>query len=212
MGCLLWQRGALPLHASSIAIDGTVAAFIGVSGAGKSTIAASLCRLGHTLIADDITSIQTKGCPQAVPAFPRIRLLPAVVNEFGDMATCVTSKVDDKVTIPPERFSDSSLPLGAIYVLDPQGEPGITAVTPHEKMLELIRHSYPTRLVHSPGPEHFRRCAALADSTPIYRIRPTDGVSALPRLCAEIERHFRHARVWGRAGVQAFQPVAGNAP
>ena len=49
-----WQRGLLPLHASSVARGPDLHAFAGVSGAGKSTLAAALARHGYALFTDDV--------------------------------------------------------------------------------------------------------------------------------------------------------------
>jgi hypothetical protein len=55
---LLAMRGTTVLHASAVAIDGTVLAFIGQSGRGKSTLAALLCAHGATLVADDLLALE----------------------------------------------------------------------------------------------------------------------------------------------------------
>ena len=49
-----WQRGLLPLHASSVTRGGNLHAFVGGPGAGKSTLAAALARHGYALFTDDI--------------------------------------------------------------------------------------------------------------------------------------------------------------
>ena len=49
-----WQRGLLPLHASSVARGPDLHAFVGGSGAGKSTLAAALARHGCPLFTDDV--------------------------------------------------------------------------------------------------------------------------------------------------------------
>jgi ABC-type multidrug transport system fused ATPase/permease subunit len=61
LGVLLHQRGVLALHASSVLLDRGVVAFLGRSGAGKSTMAAALHRRGHALVADDITAARLGG-------------------------------------------------------------------------------------------------------------------------------------------------------
>ena len=48
----------LPLHASAVVTSGGITAFAGHSGAGKSTIAAFMCSLGHELVTDDVLPIR----------------------------------------------------------------------------------------------------------------------------------------------------------
>jgi hypothetical protein len=55
MAILLQQRGLLVLHASCVAIDDQAIAFLGVSGAGKSTMASAFHYMhGYPLITDDL--------------------------------------------------------------------------------------------------------------------------------------------------------------
>ena len=49
-----WQRGLLPLHASSVTRGRDLHAFVGEPGAGKSTLAAALARHGCALFTDDM--------------------------------------------------------------------------------------------------------------------------------------------------------------
>lgn len=52
-------EGHIGLHGSAIAVDGRAVAFIGPGGAGKSTLAASVCALeGGELLADDAVALE----------------------------------------------------------------------------------------------------------------------------------------------------------
>ena len=54
--------GAIPLHGSAIALDGKAIVFVGASGLGKSTLAASFCDLaGASLLSDDAVIIERRG-------------------------------------------------------------------------------------------------------------------------------------------------------
>src|SRR5271156_4990993 len=54
---LCQQRGLLPLHASAVSSRSGVAAFLGNSGQGKSTLAAHLAQRGFRVLADDVCLI-----------------------------------------------------------------------------------------------------------------------------------------------------------
>lgn len=55
------QRGLLPVHASTVAIDGAAVAFVGDSGSGKSTLAAIFHERGHGVLHDDLAVIDLDG-------------------------------------------------------------------------------------------------------------------------------------------------------
>ena len=92
-GVLCNQRGVLPLHACSVAVDGQAIAFAGASGAGKSTLAAAFHRRGFQLLADDVTPIDFSGeSVRFLPGLRRIRLwadsAKAAAWNPGEMERC----------------------------------------------------------------------------------------------------------------------------
>ena len=58
---LCHQRGLLPLHASAVAYQGGVAAFLANSGHGKSSMAAHLAGRGFPVVADDVCLVDVRG-------------------------------------------------------------------------------------------------------------------------------------------------------
>jgi hypothetical protein len=73
---LCHQRGILPLHASAIVTEDGITAFAGHSGAGKSSLAASMSSLDYKLVADDILpiSFNQNSVPGAWPYLRRLKL------------------------------------------------------------------------------------------------------------------------------------------
>jgi hypothetical protein len=75
MPLVLKLRGFEPLHASAFATAGGITAFIGPGGSGKSTIASTFLRQGHTIVGDDCLPLYCRdGQIYAVPAYPGVRL------------------------------------------------------------------------------------------------------------------------------------------
>ena len=56
MALLLYQRGFLVLHGSSIKINNGAIAFLGYRGNGKSTTAINLYKKNYPIVTDDILS------------------------------------------------------------------------------------------------------------------------------------------------------------
>jgi len=84
---ILGQRGNLVLHASVVAISGnTCVAFLGNSGLGKSTLAASFYQNGAELITDDCLLLEENdGQLYGIPNYYGVRL-------FDDSAEAIFSK------------------------------------------------------------------------------------------------------------------------
>jgi len=61
MAFLQRQRGWLPLHASTVIVDGKGILFLGDSGAGKSSTAAAFHAHGHTVLGDDLGAVKISG-------------------------------------------------------------------------------------------------------------------------------------------------------
>ncbi|MCP4397035.1 MAG: hypothetical protein GY801_07015 [bacterium] len=77
LGALLHQRELLPLHGSAIKVNDGVCVFVGLSGNGKSTVAAAFRQRGYQVLADDVcvVSIREDGLP---PGDPRVSAVEAL--------------------------------------------------------------------------------------------------------------------------------------
>lgn len=194
---ILRQRGLLVLHGSGVTRDGQAVGFVGDSGWGKSTLAASLVERGWQLLTDDllvVDGLSRPGTPTAVPTHPSMRLSTEAIDhvDAGDgtrgQAHANTSKMRvEQVT----AFSDQPAPLSHVFVLDPsqsehhQSTPlhGIDAVD------EFVRHTRGRRLMTTPRAmaAHLSQCAALARDVPTAALRRQYGLDHLDALCDLVE-------------------------
>ena len=198
MAALLYQRGFFVLHASAVAVEGDVIAFLGASGWGKSSIAAALYTRGHGIVADDVTAVDLNSATASViPALPQLKLSQEVASSLGYDGESLyrlhplEEKRGFRIT---HRFAQSPLPLRCIYVLAKDTAHVIEPIRPSEAMVELVRHSYPTRLLQPGGPSHFRQCARLVKDIPIYRLKRSNSIAALPDLARLVEEHLAQTR------------------
>jgi hypothetical protein len=116
------------LHASAVAIDDRVVAFLGPSGAGKSTLAALLTGSAEVVrFADDILAIGAG--PAAYSGFPQLKL---------------------SLEEQPSRHLPESLPLAAVYLLEPETADtrGVRSrrLGEREGMVALLGHTVAARL------------------------------------------------------------------
>jgi hypothetical protein len=187
-GVLLHQRQTLLLHASAVAIDGRVVAFMGHSGWGKSTMAAAFHAAGHEVLTDDITAIAIEGSQVCViPGFPQIKLHPDSAEATGHAVTSLPrlhGKVEKRALRFIDRFSRQPLPLSCIYVLAEGLQPEIEEVRRQDALVELVRHSYAAGILKSTGAAsaNMLQCADVARTVPLRRLRKGHSLEMLPEL------------------------------
>jgi hypothetical protein len=195
LAMLLYQRGLLVLHASAVSVRGAAAAFLGYAGRGKSTTAAALCARGHDLVADDAVAIEINSegdLPTVWPGFPQLKLWPEASTSLGvsagQLQTLHHTYVKQALRLL-ERFSPAPLPLKRLYVLAEGEERSIGQLPPQEAVIEIVRHSFGTRLLSTlPGGMHFSRCAALAKRLPVHRLTRPHALGELSLLAELVER------------------------
>lgn len=192
MAVLLHQRGRLVLHGSAVAVAGRAVVFLGGPGWGKSTLAAALYARGHGILADDVTAVEADaGSPLVFPGFPQLRLWPEAAAALGDSPETFprVHPMLEKRTRPAGRaFPEEPLPLERIYVLDKGPAHAIEPLRPQEALVELVRHSYCTRLLQAQGARrHFLQCASLANRVPVCRLTGERSLSVLPDLADLVE-------------------------
>jgi len=194
MALLLYQRGLLVLHASSLNINGSAVAFLGNPGSGKSSIAAALHKNGHEIITDDVSAIDFKGeIIKVFPGYPQIKLSDDVSRSLGyDINSSIKlDKQEEKRGYRVNnRLIESSIELRQIYILTIASDQGIERIPHQEAVKEIIRHSYPTRFAQPENPEHFLKCVNIVNKIPLYRLNRSSSLQALPMLAQLVEENL----------------------
>ena len=125
------RRSLLPLHACCLEHGGAAVAVCGATGAGKSTLAASLVGRGFRLLADDLTVVDTvqEGAPEGaakgavvLPTFPRIKLWRDALDRLGlssDGLERVRSDLEKFNRPVTAAFCAEPRPLKRLLFLDP---------------------------------------------------------------------------------------------
>jgi hypothetical protein len=194
---LLYQRGMNVLHASVVSINGHAAAFLGHVGAGKSSMAAALHTLGHTVISDDnaaihISSGDSVGGAIVQPAYPFVKLFPAIAAALGygeDRLHALHSSQLKIAGSVGSGFAAAPVPLRRLYLLGRDHAPGFQPVAASRLVVELIRNSVPTRWGCSGDREHLERCGQLARSVEAFATRTFHSIEELPALAASVQEH-----------------------
>ena len=179
-------RGAIPLHASAVEIDGRAVVIAGPSGVGKSGAAAALALRGHAVLADAVTLLE----PRVPVHAPRPVLWPDLVEDL-DLDPSAGELV--RPALPKRSFAvgthSEGAPLGTIVLLRRDAlcpAPEYTAISGAEKAGALIGLGWYRRLVGPLGlaAARFARLSDLAASTDCFELaRPRDRCS--PRAVAD---------------------------
>jgi hypothetical protein len=132
---LLAHQGRLALHAGAARVGAQAIAWLGPTGAGKSTLAASFHSAGYPLLSDDglLLSAAREGV-QALGTYPSLRLWPAAAADLFGKAppTAPMAHYSSKQRLLLEVDADEvdgPLPLKALFVLAPVRAMTETAVT-----------------------------------------------------------------------------------
>ena len=195
---LLHQRKLLVLHASAVSIGGSAIAFLGKSGQGKSTTAATLHQRNHPLVTDDALVIELDDIDDTsdavvFPSYPQLRLWPQSVTSLGETPEnlpTVFPDTDKRARSVEGGFCDRSLPLKRIYVLNVGDRTAIEPLEPTEAFQAIMGQSYPnTEISKAMGlaQEKFRQCIELIRRVGVYRLTRTQDLSALSELAKAIE-------------------------
>lgn len=190
LSLLLVQRGSFPLHASSVVIEGEAVAIMAPSGAGKSSLAAALTKLGCAFLSDDVSAIEPDGeTPLVHPGIPRLKLAPATLEVLGESLT-VHPRLrgeDEKRAVPaPASAHAGAVPLGRIYEIADDEQDVFEPLPPQAAMLAVLRNCHRLDLgSRTVGHgELMARSAWIAQRVPVFRLgrpRRLEGLAALAR-------------------------------
>ena len=194
---LCQQRGLLPLHASAVAAESGVVAFLARSGQGKSTLAAHLAQRGFRVIADDICLIDSTvpGTAMVVPTASWLKLWRNSLDHLGRQAEGLERVFsdDDKYRLPLETVFEPE-PIRKLVFLEGQEVSSTTTeIEPVSRLealpllMDLTHHSY---LLEATGQreENFRRCGRVLSQATAYRLLRPWGLEHLESTVDALER------------------------
>jgi hypothetical protein len=150
MPLALSRQGKLVLHGSAVDIGGQGVAFLGESGRGKSTLAASFASEGTRFLTDDGLLLSWLGdrC-MILPSHPSIRLWEdsqdALIGQCMAIAPAVSFTSKARFLAGSGiAFCDEARPLRRVFFLGEGNAlvPTIEPLRPAEALIELVKHSF----------------------------------------------------------------------
>ncbi|HVX40654.1 MAG TPA: hypothetical protein VHB25_13885 [Gemmatimonadaceae bacterium] len=180
VGALLHQRAELPLHGSAVWKDGRSVLLLGASGAGKSSLAAALCRHGWRLQSDDISVVKARnGLATCEAGFPRQKLWPDMLRQLGDDAerydTIRAGLEKRNVPVESDLFHDAPAVVRGVVALGAyRGKMPLLApvMGPHRMgLLKRLTFRPNLRTPLNMDLAHFEIIAALARQASVWRLQ-----------------------------------------
>lgn len=198
MSVILRQRGFLVLHASSVAIQDKVVAFLGHSGWGKSTLAAALHTHGHSVITDDVLAISLEDVenPIVVPSFPQCKLSPQAAEALGKDPNSLEplyAHSSKRAYHFQSGFQQERLPLHSIYLLSRGDSHSITPLSFKDAFAYLVSHTRAMDVLRDSQSlqAHFQQCTHLLKQISYYRFTRKPSLEELPDLVRMVEEHVQ---------------------
>ena len=195
LGMILFQQGLFVLHSSAVKIsDNRAIAFIGRSGAGKSTTAAAFAQAGYPILNDEILAIRfdEQGKPFVLPAFPLLRILENSVKGLNldeEVSPLYQNSSKFAYLQTKESFPTEPIPLTDIFILQkPNSKFHNISVPPGRFAIELLRHFPlpPQMLFGKPLAKHFQDCLNLTKHISLKKIRRPRDFAALQKFVQEV--------------------------
>jgi hypothetical protein len=201
---LLSKREKLVLHASAVRASQGAVAFMGMTGAGKSTLSASFAEQGFSLLTDDCLLLEERGRELfATPSYPGLRLWDDVTSglfEHEPSASRVahyTAKKRLGLNNGWLRFCPDSVPLLRIYTLPPPEEVNsanaihISPLPAREAFIELVRYAFRLDITDRERlGEEFESLGRVVTLPLFFRLAFPRGLSLLPAVREAILRNL----------------------
>ena len=197
MGVILMQRGMIPLHGSSVEIDGKAYAIVGESGAGKSTLASAFIKEGYKLLSDDVIAISQFNNDESyvIPSYPQQKLWQESLDHFGERSEQFSPiyERETKFSVPvPSDFSQIPRPLaGVIELIKSEGdEIKISSIQGLDRFRVLFEQTYRNFLIPKLGLTdiHFQQSAAIIKKSEMFTLqRPIEQFTAFELVSTIID-------------------------
>lgn len=199
---VLNHKGKEVLHGAAVVTPYGACAFVGPTGTGKSTLAASFLSAGYSVLTDDCVVLDGRGGHiVAVPAYPGLRLWDdAIAALFGTTGSCApvahyTPKQRFSAALSATPFCSSAVPLAGIYVLAssdaahviPASTPEIDPLAGREALMALLSLAFKLDILdHRMLTREFDFLHRLVTRIPVRRLTVPDSLAALPAVHAAV--------------------------
>jgi len=188
-GAVLYQQKKVPFHGSTVIINNKAIIISGVSGAGKSTIVASLTNKNYPLLSDDVTVLKEKnGNIIAISGFPQVKLWQDSLDMMNISAKNLIKIRPqlEKYKFPVKNFVEGQKQVDSIFILTKKNTKNveIEEIKGIEKFKILANNTYRKQFVSALKleKEQFKIISLLAAKTKLYFIKRPNGINTIDEI------------------------------
>ncbi len=174
-GALFIQRGLLPIHGSTVKFEKSATIFTGLSGVGKSSVAAYFVSQAYQVLADDISVVNHN--IEVVPGFPKIKLWNDILQklEINDQSLEQIRPDMKKFQVSVyDKYFNKPLPLKNIIIINTKNSPGFEfeELTGIKKFNAVKNNTYRYRFVQGldKQQDHFQVLNKLLPEIKVYKV------------------------------------------
>lgn len=193
----------LVLHSSSVVHDDGLLVFLGDTGHGKSTLAASLSVRGAPLLGDDALIVAcTANPPSGKAVYPSLRLNPdslgLLENVRHEVALMADYSQKQSVHLDDSEFAlpgAEGLPIKGVFLIAPpsaHGNPAASPVNRKDASMALLQNSFaldPTN--KADASRRMIAAARLCNAVPVFSLAYQRDYALLPQVHEAIFGAFR---------------------
>ena len=203
MPLALSRQGRPAFHASVVTVPGGAVAFLGKTGMGKSTLAASFALGGERFLTDDSLLVdEAPGGCQALPSHASLRLwedsVAAIVGDRHLRADCISYSTKTRLLAGEGlAYCDTPQPLLAAFFLRNEGVTSTTirGTSGSSRCMGWIEHSF---LLDVEDKEllskHFEWTHRISESVPTYTLDYPRNYGILPEVRRAVLQQVTHGR------------------
>ncbi len=195
----LSRRGLLVVHASALAVVNECVAFVGVSGRGKSTLAASFASIGYPFLTDDgLVVTVVDGVHSGSPRKAILSLREASKQHFEKISAMPIGAllrgpkwaIEGGAHMP---HCDETLPLSGLYFLG-EGVANDVQIAPmghHQAIQFLLSNTFVLDTTDKAALQvHFRQISKLVAEVPCFSLDYPRDFDALPQVHEKLGEHM----------------------
>lgn len=188
LGFLLYQRGLLVLHGSTVERNGAAFVFLGPKGAGKSTIAGAFANQGYNVVCDDMTVIDIDEQDyRMLPGLPHLKLEDDYFG-YDVFPTTASLAMEKQYYQAPKKPTQAPDSIAGVFFLDRGEKPDVESLKPIDSVLDLLTHLYLRQFSDDLEMDRcFEQVTNFARQVPVRRLTRPDTLDELPDLIRVVE-------------------------